>query len=193
MSTFINNYLSSIYKQFEYYKVLGDGAIAQLHEEELFQQPNAASNSVAMIVKHLHGNMLSRWTNFLEEDGEKEWRQRDAEFDNDLNNQEEVLQKWESGWTCLFDAIESINEDNFDQLAYIRNMGHTIVEAINRQMAHYAYHVGQIVFLAKLIKGNDWQTLSIAKGQSKTYNAGKFVQEKRRAHFTEEFLSPKES
>ncbi|MEM1324818.1 MAG: DUF1572 family protein [Bacteroidota bacterium] len=191
MSTFISNYLSSIHKQFEFYKVLGDGALGQLTEAELFWQPDAKSNSIAMIAKHLHGNMLSRWTNFLEADGEKEWRNRDAEFDNDLVDREDILAKWEAGWTCVFEAIDSVNEDNFDQLVYIRNMGHTITEAINRQMTHYAYHVGQIVFLAKLKKGKNWETLSIAKGQSQNYNVDKFAQEKRRAHFTEEFLPKK--
>ncbi|MEL6945986.1 MAG: DUF1572 family protein, partial [Bacteroidota bacterium] len=98
------------------------------------------------------------------------------------------LAKWEEGWTCLFTALDNVNETNFEQLIYIRNMGHTITEAINRQLAHYSYHVGQITFLGKLIKGTAWQSLSIPKGQSKAYNAKKFAQEKHREHFTNSFL-----
>ncbi|MEM8523493.1 MAG: DUF1572 family protein [Bacteroidota bacterium] len=188
MESKTQNYLTSITKQFQYYKMLGDRTFEQLIEAELFWQPHEESNSIAIIVKHLHGNMLSRWTNFLTEDGEKEWRNRDDEFDDDLKTRDNLLAKWEEGWARLFTALESINEDNFGQLIYIRNMGHTITEAINRQLAHYAYHVGQITFLGKLIKGAAWQSLSIPKGESKTYNAGKFAKEKHREHFTEEFL-----
>jgi len=99
-----------------------------------------------------------------------------------------MLEKWESGWTCLFEALDNVNTENFGNTIYIRNMGHTIVEAINRQLAHYAYHVGQIVYLARMLKGNDWQSLSIPKGGSKAYNKNKFSQPKRKAHFTDEFL-----
>ena len=112
----------------------------------------------------------------------------DEEFEDDLKTKDNLLAKWKEGWGCLFTALESVNEDNFEQLVYIRNMGHSITEAINRQLAHYAYHVGQITFLGKLIKGSDWRSLSIPKGESKTYNAGKFAQEKHREHFTDEFL-----
>ncbi|MEN0046824.1 MAG: DUF1572 family protein [Bacteroidota bacterium] len=188
MESKTQNYLTSITKQFQYYKMLGDRTFEQLTESELFWRPNEESNSIALIIKHLHGNMLSRWTNFLTEDGEKEWRNRDDEFEDDLGTKENILIKWEEGWNCLFTALESINEDNFEQLVYIRNMGHTITEAINRQLAHYSYHVGQITFLGKLLKGEKWQSLSIPKGKSKTYNADKFAKDRHREHFTEEFL-----
>ncbi|MCB0630231.1 MAG: DUF1572 family protein [Saprospiraceae bacterium] len=182
------NYLESIRKQFTYYKKLGDRTFAQLEDQDLFRQYHPDSNSIAIIVKHLWGNMLSRWTDFLTADGEKEWRQRDAEFEADIADRTEMLEKWEAGWACVFEALDGINADNFDTLVYIRNMGHSITEALNRQLAHYAYHVGQIVFIGHMIKGEDWQSLSIPKGGSKAYNAGKFSQPKRKEHFTEEFL-----
>jgi Protein of unknown function (DUF1572) len=187
------NYLESIQKQFAYYKLLGDKTIAQLSEAELFRQYNAESNSIAIIVNHLSGNMLSRWTDFLTTDGEKEWRNRDQEFEeNAIKTKSELLERWEKGWACLFAAIGSINENNFQQIIYIRNQGHTIVDAFNRQLAHYAYHVGQMVFQAKMLKGAEWQSLSIPKGSSQEYNAEKFKVEKGRRHFTDEFLRDKE-
>lgn len=181
-----DNYLQSAQKQFQYYKLLGDKTISQLSDEDLFWQYNADSNSIAIIVKHLWGNMLSRWTDFLTTDGEKEWRKRDAEFEADFNNREELLAKWEEGWKCLFTALESINETNFEQLIYIRNQGHTITEALNRQMMHYAYHVGQMVYLGKMLKEEEWQSLSIPKGGSKAYNLDKFSKDKHQGHFTED-------
>ncbi len=187
-----STYLSSIIKQFEYYKSLGDKTFAQLSDEQLFLQLNENTNSIATIVKHLWGNMLSRWTDFRTSDGEKTWRARDAEFENDIKDRIEMLAKWEEGWQCLFDAIRPLKTEDLEELIYIRNMGHSITEAINRQLAHYASHVGQIVFLAKYLKDQDWESLSIPKGKSKEYNARKFAQEKRKAHFTEEFLDKKE-
>ncbi len=185
------NYLDSIQKQFEYHKMLGDKTLEQLDEDDIHWKYNDESNSVAIIVKHLWGNMLSRWTDFLTSDGEKEWRKRDAEFENDIQNKVELLEKWEVGWHCLFQAIASINRDNFETTVYIRNQGHSIIEAINRQLSHYSYHVGQIVFIGRMIKGEDWQSLSIAKGQSSNYNQEKFAQPKRKAHFTDEYLKDK--
>ena len=182
----MENYLDSIRKQFEYYQSLGEKTFNQVNDDQLFWQPNAESNSIAMVVKHLHGNMLSRWTNFLTEDGEKEWRQRDAEFDNDLKDREELLSKWNEGWSCLFSAIKPLNPDDLERIVYIRNMGHTVMEALNRQLAHYSYHVGQIVFLGKLIKDENWASLSIPKGGSKVYNEEKFEKPKRREHFTDD-------
>ncbi|MFT4760537.1 MAG: hypothetical protein ACI9XO_001191 [Paraglaciecola sp.] len=137
--------------------------------------------------------MLSRWTNFLTTDDEKEWRDREGEFECGMMIKAEVLEKWEAGWACLFQAIDSVNEDNFDTVIYIRNMGHTVVEAMNRQLAHYTYHIGQMVYLSRMIQSADWVSLSIAKGDSKQYNAGKFAQPKRQAHFTDEFLTKKKS
>jgi Protein of unknown function (DUF1572) len=183
-----NDYLESVKKQFEYYKMLGEKTFIQLSDEQLFWQYNEESNSIATIVKHLWGNMLSRWTDFLTTDGEKEWRQREAEFDNDINTREEMLQKWNEGWACLFKAIDSVNENNINETIYIRNMGHSVVEAINRQLAHYPYHIGQIVFIGKMATENTWNSLSIPRGNSKEYNAEKFAKPKHKEHFTSEFL-----
>ena len=185
----IKNYIESSRTQFLYYKQLGERTMAQLSDEELFWQYNVESNSIAIIVKHLWGNMLSRWTDFLTSDGEKEWRQRDAEFEaTDIENRQELLEKWGEGWQCVFKAMDSIIPENFDTLVYIRNQGHSIPEAVNRQLAHYAYHVGQMVFLGKMLRGADWQSLSIPKGQSKEFNAEKFSTPKRRGNFADEFV-----
>lgn len=187
------SYLESIKKQFAYYKMLGDKTFAQLTDEQLFWQCNKASNSIAIIVKHLWGNMLSRWTDFLTSDGEKEWRKRDEEFENDIADRAELLKRWDAGWACLFDAINPLQEVDLEKEIYIRNQGHTVTEAINRQLAHYAYHVGQIVFLGKMLCGDNWQSLSIPKGKSKAFNANKFAQEKHHQHFTDEFLDNDEN
>jgi len=158
---FIDNYLDSVTKQFKYYKLLGEKTFDQLSDDELYWQYNAESNSIAIIVKHLWGNMRSRWTDFLTTDGEKDFRDREAEFIADTQSREVLLGKWESGWAILFKALDDIDEPNFDQLVYIRNQGHSITEAVNRQLAHYSYHIGQIVYIGRMIKGNEWQSLSI--------------------------------
>ena len=189
----VDNYLEGLHKQFSYYKMLGEKTFAQISDEALFYQANEASNSIAVIVKHLWGNMMSRWTDFLTADGEKEWRDRDAEFEADIQTRAELMEKWEAGWNCLFTALASVNEQNFEQIIYIRNMGHTITEAFNRQLAHYAYHIGQIVYLGRLTQNETWQSLSIPKGDSKSYNASKFAQPKRSEHFTTEFLKEHDS
>ncbi len=183
-----NNFLFASRKQFEYYKTLGDRTFAQLQEEDLFWQFNEESNSIAIIVKHLWGNMMSRWTDFLTSDGEKEWRNREAEFNADIKDVNELLQKWEEGWSCLFTAIDSLNKDNFDTNILIRNQTHTVVEAILRQMSHYSYHVGQIVYLGRMRKGIAWKSLSIPRGSSEAFNKKKFEGETRNDHFTTEFL-----
>jgi hypothetical protein len=182
----MSSYLSSTLKQFHYYKSLGDKTINQLSFKELKQVFNDDSNSISIITKHIIGNMLSRWTNFMTEDGEKSWRHRDQEFEDTYASKEEIISEWEKGWICLFNAIEPLNEDNLENIIYIRNQGHTVTEAINRQLAHYAYHIGQIVFLGTLIKGNSWKSLSIPKGQSSDYNTDKFKKEKGRRHFTDD-------
>ncbi len=169
-----NDYLQSIRKQFEYYKLLGEKTFAQLTDEQLFWQFNAESNSIATIVKHLWGNMLSRWTDFLTTDGEKEWRQREAEFENDLQSREELLKKWNEGWACLFNALGQVTDSNLDTIIYIRNEEHTVMEALNRQLAHYPYHVGQIVFIGKMLKDVEWKSLSIPRGGTAQFNADKF-------------------
>jgi hypothetical protein len=185
------DYLESVKKQFAYYKMLGDKTFPQVQDEQLFWQYNDDSNSIATIVKHLWGNMLSRWTDFLTSDGEKGWRDRDAEFENDLNSRKQLLDKWEEGWTCLFKALDSLTTEDLNKIIYIRNQGHTVTEAINRQLAHYPYHIGQIVFLGKMLAGNAWISLSIPKGRSNTYNTEKFSKPKEKGHFTDEFLNLK--
>lgn len=182
----MKSYLTSIIKQFEYYKNLGDKTFNQLHFEDLQTEVSVDVNSISIIVKHLVGNMVSRWTNFLTEDGEKEWRQRDVEFEDTYTSKEQLEDHWNKGWECLFDALKSLSENNLEQIIYIRNQGHTVIEAINRQLAHYSYHVGQIVFLGKILKGEDWQSLSIPKGNSLKYNEKKFKKEKGRRHFTDD-------
>jgi hypothetical protein len=181
-------YLESAKKQFEYYKMLGDKTIAQLPDDKLFWQYNDESNSIAIIVKHLSGNMLSRWTDFLTSDGEKQWRHRDAEFENDIQTKTELIQKWNQGWDCLFNALNSLTVEDLSKTIYIRNQGHSITEAINRQLAHYPYHVGQMAFIGKMICNEKWTSLSIPKGNSKSYNDDKFSKGKHNEHFTEEFL-----
>ena len=185
-----NNYLESVRKQFEYYKMLADKTFLQLTDEQLFWQYNNESNSIATIVKHLWGNMLSRWTDFLTSDGEKEFRNREAEFENDIKSRETLLNRWNEGWTCLFNAINSLQPADLDKIVYIRNQGHTVTEAINRQLAHYSYHVGQIVFIGKMLAAS-WISLSIPKGNSQAYNEDKFSQPKHRRHFTDENLNDK--
>ena len=131
-----SNILSGIIKQFEYYKMLGDKTFSNLPDEMLFWQYNNESNSIAVIVKHLWGNMLSRWTDFLTTDGEKSWRKRDEEFENDIASKQEMLDKWNEGWDCLFSALNSLKPEDLEKIIYIRNQGHTVMEAIYRQLAH---------------------------------------------------------
>lgn len=185
-------YLQSAKKQFEYYKHLGDKTFEQLSEEKLFYKFNDDSNSIAIIVKHLHGNMLSRWTDFLTTDGEKEWRNRDGEFEDAITTKPELLKLWETGWNCLFKALDSLEPEDLTKTIYIRNQGHFVVDAINRQLAHYPYHIGQIVYLGKMLAENGWKSLSIPKNKSKDYNADKFSKEKRMEHFTDEVLKRKD-
>jgi hypothetical protein len=180
------SYLESVKKQFLYYKMLGEKAMEQLEPKQLFVSTNEDTNSIAVIVKHLSGNMLSRWTDFLTTDGEKETRNRDAEFENDLKTKEEVLIAWNTGWDCFLSALESLHPEQLSEIIYIRNEGHTVIEAINRQLAHYPYHIGQIVFYAKQLKNSEWNSLSIPKNKSNSYNATKFAQEKTIKNFTEE-------
>ena len=182
----MNDYLPSIIKQFNYYKSLGEKTFHQIPDEKLFWKPTNESNNMAIIVKHISGNMLSRWTDFLSSDGEKEWRNRENEFNNDISTKEELLLVWEKGWTCLFDTLNSLNSEDLSKEINIRNMGHSVLGAINRQLSHYAYHIGQIVFLGKLISNEKWESLSIPKGASTIYNKEKFNKPKRKDHFTDD-------
>ncbi|AZA79395.1 DUF1572 domain-containing protein [Chryseobacterium sp. G0186] len=157
-------------KRFEYYKSLGDKTFNQLSDEQIFWQYNEESNSIAVIVQHVAGNMLSRWTNFLTEDGEKSWRHRDEEFVSGFKTKTEVIEFWEKGWTCFFNALDQINDENLYATIYIRGEGHSVIDAVCRQLAHYPYHIGQIIYIAKMIKNNDWNTLSIARNRSQEFN-----------------------
>lgn len=178
-----SDYLISAQRLFRYYQGLGEKAILQLNDSQINQVPDEHSNSIAIIVQHVHGNMLSRWTDFLHSDGEKPWRDREQEFEPRQWTKEALLTRYREGWDCVFQALASVQEENLSQVIYIRNEGHTVLEAINRQLAHYSYHIGQIVFLAKLFCSANWQSLSIPKGQSEVFNQQKFEQEKGRRHF----------
>lgn len=159
------NFIESTTKLFHYYKSLGEKAMAQIEDHQLFHQANEDSNSIATIVKHLWGNMRSRWTDFLTTDGEKPWRQRDAEFENNLRTRDEVIALWDEGWNHLFKAMDSVTEKDLETIIYIRNEGQTVQEAILRQLAHYPYHVGQIVHIAKELKKDPWVSLSIPRSK----------------------------
>ncbi len=185
----MSNYLESIRKQFEYYKSIGEKAIEQVSDEQLFTSPNEESNSIATIVQHLWGNMLSRWTDFLTTDGEKPWRKRDEEFEPKTQHRTELIQKWNAGWEVLFKALSTLKEEDLNKIIYIRNQGHTVMEALNRQLAHYPYHIGQIVFLSKMYASANWKSLSIPKGQSTVYNQEKFAEAPSKKHFTDEWLN----
>ncbi|MGZ8541140.1 MAG: DUF1572 family protein [Chitinophagaceae bacterium] len=164
-------FLKSAIQQFRDYKLLAEKTFAQINEADFLYQPNETTNSIAINITHLHGNMLSRWTNFLTEDGEKEWRKRDDEFETHQYSKEKLLQLWEEGWQEVFNSLEVLTASDLEKTIYIRSRPLTVIEAIHRQLTHYAYHVGQIVMLGKIIKGAQWQTLSIAKGQSAVFNS----------------------
>jgi hypothetical protein len=183
-----NIYLVSVKKQMLYYKTVAEKAIEQLEAEQLFISVNEDTNSIATIMNHMVGNMLSRWTDFLTSDGEKEWRTRDAEFENPIITKEELLNNWNKGWDCFFNTINELKPEQLSQIIYIRNEGQTALDAINRQLAHYPYHIGQIVFYAKMLKKTEWMSLSIPKNKSNEYNADKFSKEKTNKHFTDDEL-----
>ncbi len=170
-------YLSTAIARMKYYKSLGDKTIALLSEQELHFQPNEASNSLAMIIRHMAGNMLSRWTNFLTEDGEKEWRNRDSEFEPQEADKAGLVASWEKGWSCFLGTLESLREEDLLKTILIRREPMTAIDAINRQLAHYPYHIGQMIYAAKLLKNQDWNSLSIPKGQSGAFNAGSQVKD----------------
>ena len=164
--------MTSALQQFRDYKLLAEKTFAQLQEGDFHYQPNDETNSIAINITHLHGNMLSRWTNFLTEDGEKEWRQRDDEFEVHPYSQEKLVQLWEQGWQTVFNALEPLHPGDLEKMIYIRSKPLTVIDAINRQLTHYSYHVGQIVMLGKIVKGTAWKSLSIPKGQSAQFNTG---------------------
>jgi hypothetical protein len=161
-------YIRSIRSHFLAYKALGENAMAQLDVSDLFYEPAPGSNSIAIIVRHLHGNMKSRFTNFITEDGEKPWRQREEEFQSPAGYY--PAGDWEAGWECLFQAIDSLEPSQLIHTVTIRQEPHLVLDALNRQLAHYASHVGQIVYIAKMIKGEKWTSVSIPKGGSDQFN-----------------------
>ncbi len=168
-----NGYIASVKYQFTQYKTLAEKAIDQIPDEKIYWQYNPESNSIATIVKHMSGNMLSRFTDFYTSDGEKKWRNRDAEFENEILSREQLKSLWNSGWDCLFNILKDLKPEDLIKTVMIRKEDHTVMEAINRQLTHYAYHAGQIVFIAKLIVDHEWKTLSIAKNSSRAYNSQK--------------------
>lgn len=160
--------------EFRRYKELGEKAIAQLPDEALHWQYNGESNSVAMIVKHMAGNMLSRWTDIFNTDGEKEWRNRDDEFTSQDLSRTELMELWEKGWSCLFSTLKVLNEDDLERTIYIRGEAYTVTRAILRQMCHYPHHIGQIMYIAKMVLDKDWRSLSIPRNQSVEFNRDMF-------------------
>jgi hypothetical protein len=167
--SFESGFLKDTIKRFKYYKELGDNTFAQLEEKDFFYQPTAESNTIAVIIQHMYGNMLSRWTNFLTEDGEKEWRKRDAEFEHTSMSKEDLLSFWNEGWNCLLKTLQTLQSEDLMKTVTIRTEPLTVYDAILRQLAHYPYHVGQIVYIGRMIKDSAWQSLSIPKGGSKSY------------------------
>lgn len=166
------HYLEDALYTFRYYKKLAERAIAQIGDEDFFKTLDEESNSIAVNMKHMAGNMLSRWTDFLTTDGEKPERNRDMEFIMlPATTKEDVLTYWGKGWQSVFAAVEPLKPEDLARTVTIRGQDHTVVQAINRQLAHYAYHVGQIVYLAKHFKSSDWQSLSVPKNQSAEFDA----------------------
>jgi len=180
-----SSFLKSSLLQFRYYKELGEKTIEQVPDIKLSFQINKETNSINTIVKHLSGNMVSRWTDFLNSDVEKEFRNRDDEFNDSIKSKMELMEIWEKGWNVLFDTLEGLSFHDLEKISYIRNEGHTVIESINRQLCHYSYHVGQIVMIGKIICGNKWNPLSIPKGESQSFNLKKFSKPKDRRHFLE--------
>jgi hypothetical protein len=168
-----NNYIVSVKNQFKQYKTLAEKAIDQIPDEKIDWQYNPETNSIAVIVKHLAGNMRSRFTDFYNSDGEKKWRNRDSEFENEKLSRERLKALWDEGWECLFQVLNGLTAADLSKVIVIRNEEHTVVEAINRQLTHYASHIGQIIFIAKMILDNEWKTLTIPRNKSKEFNVKK--------------------
>lgn len=168
---FTTSYLADSLTLFREYKRAGEKAMAQLSDEQLFAALDDESNSIAVIVKHIAGNMRSRWTDFLTSDGEKPDRDRDSEFVDPPATRAALMRIWEDGWSRLFGALEPLSDSGLDRRVMIRGEAHSVMQAINRQMAHYGIHIGQIILLAKHFKGADWMSLSIPKNKSAGFNA----------------------
>ena len=169
MMNFGNEYLKIVQERFKNVKTLGDKTISQLSDDDIHWVLNAGSNSIAVIVKHLSGNMTSRWADFLTSDGEKPFRNREQEFEDTISSKPELIITWDKGWNTLFDSLNDLVEQDLLIQVYIRGEGLTVLEAIERQLAHYAYHIGQLVFIGKQLKDGNWESLSIPKGESEEY------------------------
>jgi hypothetical protein len=167
---FSNSYTEDSLSLFRYYKKLAEGAMEQVTEKELFTALDEEMNSIAIIAKHMAGNMRSRWTDFLTSDGEKPDRNRDSEFVAPPKTREELIQMWNEGWSRLFQALEPLSDSDLARKVFIRGEAHSVMQAINRQIAHYSYHCGQIVFLAKHLKGVSWKSLSVPRNKSAEFN-----------------------
>src|SRR5437773_1263947 len=170
MKTIGEEFLGTLIARVKYYKQLGEKTFEQLEEKDFHWQPSSESNSIAVIIQHLTGNMLSRWTNFLTEDGEKEWRLRDDEFEVHHYSKQQLVETWDKGWKCFLDTLGSLTADDLLKTIYIRKEPMTAIDAIHRQLAHYPYHIGQIVYIGRMIKNENWKSLSIPKGKSNEYN-----------------------
>jgi Protein of unknown function (DUF1572) len=166
-----DSYLKDALDLFRYYKNLGERAMAQCGDTMLFQTLDPESNSIAIVVKHMAGNMRSRWTDFLTTDGEKPDRNRDSEFEAPATTRAELMVQWNAGWNCVFAALEPLADSNLEKTVFIRGEAHSVMQAINRQIAHYSYHVGQIVFLARHFGRESWKSLSVPRKQSAAFNA----------------------
>ena len=156
-------YLQTAKRWFEYYKTLAEKTFEQLDDKDFHYAPNEESNSIAIIIQHMAGNMISRWTNFLTEDGEKKWRMRDDEFEVHESSRQQLIETWNKGWKCFFDTLDSLSEADLVKTVHIRNEPLFVVDAINRQLAHYPHHVGQILYIGKILKGKEWTSLSIPR------------------------------
>ena len=169
-----NHYIQDTLLQLRKYKEMGEKAMAQINNDDFFRELSDVDNSLAIIVKHMGGNMRSRWRDFLTSDGEKDDRHRDTEFEiYDSDSKKSLMQKWQEGWQLCFEAIEPLKPEDLEKTIYIRGEANTVLEAINRQLTHYAYHVGQIVYLARHFAGKNWKSLSIPKGESDSYDVSK--------------------
>jgi hypothetical protein len=167
---FSTSYIEDSLSLFRYYKKLGEGAMDQVSDEQLFATLDAEMNSIAIIVKHIGGNMCSRWTNFLTSDGEKPDRNRDTEFEQPPSSRAELLKLWNGGWDRVFAALEPLSDSDLKRTVTIRGESHSVMQAINRQIAHYSYHVGQIVFLAKHLNASGWKSLTVPRNKSAEFN-----------------------
>jgi hypothetical protein len=168
---FTTSYLEDSLAVFHYYKKLAEGAMAQVSDEQLFEALDAETNSIAVVVKHLSGNMRSRWIDFLSSDGEKPWRDRDSEFEDPPTSRAELMAQWENGWRTLFDTLEPLTDADLGRTITIRGEAHSVMQAINRQLSHYPYHCGQIVLLGRHFCGEKWQSLSVPRRGSQEFNA----------------------